>query len=119
MGKTSLVKCFVNNRFDDACLSSIGVKISRKSVDLGGNTLSHMPHHETLRKADDYCEQFLTIHPQAQIIIVASKCDLTEEHEINSIHLQNLFAKMKTSLFITGAEMGEHVEDAFYEKQVK
>ena len=32
VGKTSLVRRFVHNRFDDKYLSTIGVKVSRKSV---------------------------------------------------------------------------------------
>ena len=42
VGKTSLVERFVYNRFDDRYLSTIGVKISRKSVDLGHNTEVHL-----------------------------------------------------------------------------
>ncbi|MCB0063679.1 MAG: GTP-binding protein [Caldilineaceae bacterium] len=32
VGKTSLVRRFVHNRFDDAYISTIGVKVSRKTV---------------------------------------------------------------------------------------
>ena len=39
VGKTSLVKRFVEGRFDDSYLSTIGVKISRKSVEFAADDL--------------------------------------------------------------------------------
>lgn len=35
VGKTSLVRRFAENRFDDSYLSTIGVRVSRKVIDLG------------------------------------------------------------------------------------
>ncbi len=40
VGKTSLVRRFVYNRFDDKYLSTIGVKVSRKTV--------NVPHHDQI-----------------------------------------------------------------------
>jgi small GTP-binding protein len=40
VGKTSLVRRFVHNRFDDQYISTIGVKVSRKSV--------VVPHHTAI-----------------------------------------------------------------------
>lgn len=37
VGKTSLVRRFAENRFDDSYLSTIGVRVSRKVIDLGGD----------------------------------------------------------------------------------
>jgi hypothetical protein len=42
VGKTSLVRRFVDSVFSDKYLSTIGVKIDRKSVELGGTTLNLM-----------------------------------------------------------------------------
>ncbi len=38
VGKTSLVRRFVHNRFDDHYISTIGVKVSRKTVMAPGNS---------------------------------------------------------------------------------
>ncbi|MFX1259224.1 MAG: GTP-binding protein [Promethearchaeota archaeon] len=38
VGKTSLIKRFVENRFQESYISTIGVEISKKSVELGDNT---------------------------------------------------------------------------------
>lgn len=42
VGKTSLVRRFVDSVFSDKYLSTIGVKIDRKSVEIGGDTLNLM-----------------------------------------------------------------------------
>jgi len=39
VGKTSLVRRYVSGLFSDAYLTTVGVKIDKKSVDLGGRTL--------------------------------------------------------------------------------
>ena len=41
VGKTSLIRRFVENKFSDEYLSTIGVKISRKSVDVKIETKEH------------------------------------------------------------------------------
>ncbi len=42
VGKTSLVRRFVDSVFSDKYLSTIGVKIDRKSIDIGDTTLNLM-----------------------------------------------------------------------------
>lgn len=42
VGKTSLVRRFVDQLFDDRYLTTIGVKVDKKDVDLGGETLRLM-----------------------------------------------------------------------------
>lgn len=42
VGKTSLVRRFVHNKFEDKYLSTIGVNISKKTITLKGNTPSDL-----------------------------------------------------------------------------
>lgn len=42
IGKTSLIRRFVEGRFDEAYLSTIGTHISRKPLDLGGQALTFL-----------------------------------------------------------------------------
>jgi len=145
VGKTSLIERFVYNRFDDRYLSTIGVKISRKSVDLGNNTMAHLllwdlaggeefsgsqssylrgaagallvcdlTRKETLSAVKDYAEQLHAVQPKAKLILVANKCDLTNQHEINASDLEGLAAQLDAQFFITSAKTGEQVEDAFF-----
>ncbi len=144
VGKTSLIERFVYNRFDNAYLSTIGVKISRKSVSLRGNIMVHLllwdlaggeefsgtqasylrgaagallacdlTRYKTLSAVEIYAEKLHNIQPKASIIIVANKCDLSEQREINDADLQNLATKLDAPLFITSAKTGEQVENAF------
>lgn len=39
VGKTSLIRRFVENQFSDEYLSTVGVKISRKPVDIPGGSV--------------------------------------------------------------------------------
>lgn len=146
VGKTSLIERFVYNRFDDNYLSTIGVKISRKSVDIGngiktnlllwdlaggdefsGSQSSYLrgaagallvcdlTRKETLSVVEEYAGQLHAVQPNARIIIVANKCDLSGEFEISETDLQNLSNKLDAPFFLTSAKTGEKVEEVFFE----
>ena len=145
VGKTSLIERFVYNRFDDSYLSTIGVKISRKSMDIGNNTMAHLllwdlaggeefsgtqasylqgaagallvcdrTRKATLSAVEAYAVQLHAIQPKARIILIANKCDLTEQREVSETDLQKLGTKLGAPLFITSAKTGEQVEEAFF-----
>ncbi len=40
VGKTSLFNRFINNQFDDRYLTTIGVKVNKKSIEVEGNEVS-------------------------------------------------------------------------------
>jgi small GTP-binding protein len=108
VGKTSLVRRFVEGRFDDRYLSSIGVKISRKPVvvaqatvnlivwDLagsedynglqasylqgavGGIVICDLIRADTLRSWEYYTHRLRQVNPGARVVLVANKSDLVE-----------------------------------------
>ena len=118
VGKTSLVKRFVEGRFDDRYLSTIGVKISRKTIehdaqktnmivwDLAGgdeyirtNTsylrgaagaiiVCDLTRAQTLSTAREYAQQIRSLNAQAGIVFLGNKCDLVNEREISDLDLQ-------------------------------
>lgn len=120
VGKTSLVRRFVDGRFDDKYLSTIGVKISRMTVgvedkkanliiwDLAGGDeflrsnagylrgavgaliVCDLTRPQTLRAAYEYYEQIRGVNPSAKVILAANKADLTEEREISEQDLEEL-----------------------------
>jgi small GTP-binding protein len=113
VGKTSLVRRFVEGRFDDRYLSSIGVKISRKPVavastmvnlivwDLagsedynglqasylqgaaGGIVLCDVTRADTLKSWEYYSRRLLEVNPKARIVLVANKIDMAESRVLN------------------------------------
>lgn len=120
VGKTSLVKRYVEGRFDDRYLSTIGVKISRRSVkfeespvnliiwDLaggdeflrsnagylrgaaGGLLVCDLTRPQTLHAVEDYANQLRTINPDASIVVLGNKADLVEQRRISDENLEEI-----------------------------
>lgn len=120
VGKTSLVRRFVENRFDDKYLSSIGVKISRKTVlfseyslnlliwDLAGTDnipviesgymrgaagailVCDLTRPETLQTFQRLAEQFRTQNPNAILVGVGNKADLQDHHRLSEDELRSI-----------------------------
>lgn len=125
VGKTSLVRRFVEGRFDDKYLSTIGVKISRKTIsnhdsalnliiwDLAGgdeflrsNTsylrgavgaliVCDVTRPQTLTVAQSYVTQLRSINPEAQIVLVANKADLADDRMISDADMENVCADIR------------------------
>ncbi len=143
VGKTSLVRRFVEGRFNDKYLSTIGVKISRKPIprtdytlnlllwDLaGGDNFVNAPsnyligvtgailvcdltRHSTLRAYDRYVDQIKQFNEAAPILFLANKVDLIEERSITDDDLEKAIEPFNGTYFLTSAKTGEQVEEAF------
>ena len=143
VGKTSLVRRFVEGRFEDKYLSTIGVKISRKTLsrnthqlnlivwDLaGGEGFSGYPasylrgaagaflvfdltRPKTLESIRSYQEQFLAENPNAALVTLGNKVDLMDEAHTGKTFLETAAAQIKPPHLFTSAKTGENVEAAF------
>ncbi|MCA9958920.1 MAG: GTP-binding protein [Anaerolineales bacterium] len=143
VGKTSLVRRFVEDRFDDKYLSTIGVKVSRKTLQrvdntlnlmiwdlVGGNEFSRreigylvgatgalvvcdLTRLDTLDAVSQYSHQLRTVNPQSVLVFVGNKVDLTEQRVITDEQLQALSDSWNGSYLLTSAKTGEQVEFAF------
>ncbi|MCS6993535.1 MAG: GTP-binding protein [Anaerolineales bacterium] len=83
VGKTSLVRRFVEGRFDDRYLSTIGVKISRKSVELPHGRINLLLWD--LAGSDEFNGQIRAnyLRGAAGALIV---CDLTRPETLTGFH---------------------------------
>ncbi len=141
-GKTSLVQRFVHSLFSAKYHSTVGVKIDRKTVDLGGNSVNLLLWDVEGRTADqeipasylrgahavffvadgtrrDTFEQLFDLREHARSaagdvpsIVALNKVDLKEQWLVTPADT----AKLITSGFhvlTTSAKTGEGVEDAF------
>jgi len=129
-GKTSLIRRFVDNQFSDTYLSTIGVKISRKEIDVDGvvvqgliwdieggtetkpvNETYIMGAHgailvaditrkETLENIATYIKTVNRVSPAAPVILVLNKSDKLSEAD----H-QKVYGYAKESY----SEFGEHI----------
>lgn len=143
VGKTSLVRQFVEGRFDDKYHSTIGVKLSRKTVELdhlqmnlmiwdlvGGNEYLHtersylmgtagalivcdLTRESTLDAYARYTHQVRAVTPDAAIIYLANKSDLVNDQRITMAQLNQLCESLGGTFFLTSAKTGAGVLDAF------
>jgi small GTP-binding protein len=141
VGKTSLIRRFVEGRFDDEYLTTVGVVVSRKSVfypeytlnlliwDLaGGRDFSQSAHligvagamlvcdltrPTTLATIRTYAGQVRQVNPQTKFILLANKCDLMEERIIQDEQLHAMAEELNALMEVTSAKIGYGVDGAF------
>lgn len=143
VGKTSLIRRFVEDRFDDKYLSTIGVKISRKPLtredhllnlliwDLAGGDdfgkvsasylrgasgallVCDLTRAETLGKVADYARLLREMDETAVLVLVGNKADLVAEQQIGENALAQLAQDFAAPFLLTSALTGSNVEAAF------
>ena len=142
VGKTSLVRRFVKSIFDDKYLSTIGVKIEKKSVQLenaevvlniwdvaGEEEFFQIPKSyfngaagyllvidgtrpETLATGLEIKQRVTESAGECPWVVLLNKADLTEQWKLDAAALQPLTATGITPL-TTSALDGRNVEEAF------
>jgi len=143
VGKTSLVRQYVEGGFDDKYLSSIGVKISRKPLDRGDRKLNlilwdlsggenfarlqpsylqgaagalivlDLTRPETLEGLAGYVKQIQEVNKDAVIVFAANKADLEAERKIPKEKLEKVCEELKIPVLLTSAKTGKNVEKVF------
>lgn len=143
VGKTSLVRRFVEGRFDDKYLSTIGVKISRKVLtrpnykikmllwDLsGGQEISKaqlsylrgtagalivcdLTRSDTLAAFELYARQVRALNAKVPLVFVGNKADLKQERVISDAQLKQLCERLGGAYLLASAKTGMNVEDTF------
>jgi small GTP-binding protein len=143
VGKTSTVRRYVEGMFDDSYLSTIGVKISRKPVHIGsqlihliiwdlagGDQFVHtnsgylrgaagallicdLTRPETLITAERYSAEIRALNPEAVLILVGNKADLTRQRQLSEGDLTLAAQRINCPSLTTSAKNGTNVELAF------
>ncbi len=142
VGKTSLVKRFVESIFSDRYLTTVGVKIDKKVVPVDGQEVTLMlwdlygedefqkirmsylrgaagyllvadgTRPATLDKALAIQEEAEKIFGPTPFVVALNKCDLTAEWEISAERETEVAARAR-QIIRTSAKTGEGVELAF------
>lgn len=144
VGKTSLVSKFVHSIFSDKYLTTVGVKIDKKTVSVNGNDVTLMiwdlagdddyqrlqtsylrgtsgyllvadgTRQITLDNAIEIQARVKNAAGEIPFLLALNKSDLANQWEINDSRLSDLAAK-QWKFFKTSAKEGAGVEEAFVE----
>jgi small GTP-binding protein len=136
VGKTSLIRRYVDNAFDDRYLTTIGVKISKKKLlineqecelliwDLEGVTpqksipktyyggaagaifVGDVSRSETMKNIDEHIEVFKQINPNGHYVIAYNKSDLLKSDQMRSF-------QSTENVFLTSAKNDINVDTMF------
>jgi small GTP-binding protein len=123
VGKTSLIRRFVDDQFSDNYLSTVGVKISKKIItlednavqllvwDIEGSTkykaiapsylqgsggvliVADVTRPETVENLSQHIQLFLSVNPKGWIVIALNKADLLEENKVAKLLQLNQFSE--------------------------
>lgn len=85
VGKTSLVRQFVEGRFDDRYLSTIGVKISRKTVEIADKSTTAKLLIWDLAGGDDYSKVTSGYLTGASGVLMV--CDVTRKSTLTMLDI--------------------------------
>ena len=142
VGKTSLVRRYVENMFSDKYLTTIGVKIDKKVItiqketmtliiwDIAGENGYHQVHSSYLRGMSGYLlvadktrtstldnlldvqERVKVAFPEVPHILLMNKIDLTGQWDIDESAINKL-KRDGYDVMMTSAKTGQNVEEAF------
>jgi small GTP-binding protein len=143
VGKTSLVRRFVESRFSEGYLSTIGVRVSRRVVDLpprslnlmiwdtaGGDPFSSvvqsyyrgasgallvcdLTRGETVASIGRYAQEFRAVNPGSPLVVVGNKVDLASQRAVTDEQIAEASSAYGAPWYLSSAKTGEQVEQAF------
>lgn len=142
VGKTSLVRRYVQSMYDDVYHTTVGVKVDKKVLQIGETELSLMlwdlygedefqkmrwtylrgssgyllvadgTRRATLEKAMALEQRVREEVGEIPFILVVNKCDLVQEWDLDPV-IEAHFNARKWTVLHSSAKTGENVEEAF------
>jgi len=141
-GKTSLVGQFVHSKFSEKYLSTVGVKVDRKEVAVGGNAVNLLlwdlegrdgvqdlqtsyirgtsgiiyvvdgTRRETYTRLPELRDRVLGAVGEVPAVVALNKADLTDQWTLTDAD-RDALAGVQWHVFTTSAKTGDGVEAAF------
>lgn len=138
VGKSSLIKRFIHEKFSEQYMTTIGVKIDKKSVEVNGSSINmilwdiagessavkipkkyfmgahgliyvfDLTRPETYEGIADDIFEVSKDNPSIPSVVLGNKSDLAEDELIEEIR-----SEINVKFNLTSAKSGENVEDAF------
>lgn len=142
VGKTSMIRRYVFDDFDDRYITTLGTKITKKVIELEkyeltfqiwdiiGNINYHkiqaqyylgsegafiifdVTRKDTFDDVMNWTDAFLKVAPKAKLILIANKVDLEPTFDFEGA-MNDLASVYGAYTCATSAKTGEKVEDAF------
>ncbi len=143
VGKTSLVRRFIEGVFEDRYLSTIGVRVSRKVLTVRGIPLTllvwdlageekfvqvahsyyrgaagailvcDLTRADTFPSLKDHAQAFWSVNPHTPVAVVGNKVDLLEQRVIADEELAGIAAQLDAFWLTSSAKTGENVQGLF------
>ena len=79
----------------------------------GALAVADLTRPETIGELQNFCDRFLTVNPDAQLVIVGNKLDIFQNHDRTLSDLKKAAARYSAVFELTSAKTGKGVEDAF------
>lgn len=141
VGKTSLIRRYVLDLFDDQYIQTFGAKVSKKVLDLedvnltlmiwdvlgqktqktlhstyyaganGALLVCDMTRPETFEHLKHWVADLLEVSGEIPVIILGDKCDL--EMKIDPLDVEDFAATLGCPMMLTSAKTGQNVQEAF------
>jgi len=138
VGKTSLIRRYIDNSFSDSYLTTIGIKISKKQLRIndieceiliwdieGATPIKKIPHSyfkgasgaifvcdvsrgDTIDDLYEHINSFLIVNPNAKYVIAYNKVDL-----LSTGQKESLAIKLSGNEFMTSAKDDDNVTKLF------
>lgn len=138
VGKSSLIKRFVHQKFSDQYITTIGVKIDKKAIEINGTLINlilwdiageqsttripknyfvgahgliyvfDLSREETFQNIESDMMEIMKESQNIESMVLGNKSDLVDEEFI-----EDLRTEIPVAFNITSAKSGEHVEDTF------
>lgn len=148
VGKTSLVRRYVSSIYDDRYLTTVGVRIDKKELQVDGKdltlviwdiagedkitrlSLQHLRgmsgyflivdgcRRDTLETAERLRSEIDAAYPNVPCLLLLNKSDIRPQWEISDAALAP-FVVAQAQILETSAKTGEHVELAFHRLAVR
>ncbi len=141
VGKTSLIRRYVLDQFDDQYIQTFGAKVTKKVLDLEDVSLTlmiwdvlgqktqktlhssyytgangvllvcDMTRPDTFEHLNHWAADLMEVSGEIPVLVLGNKCDL--EMKIDPLDLEDFAATLGCSFMLTSAKTGQNVQEAF------
>jgi len=137
VGKSSLIRRYVLDQFDDKYVRTLGAKVEKKTmrIDVPGRhaqvgfrqllgdsffngaqgilAVADLTRRETLLVLTGWVEAVESVAGKVPVVLVANKADLTGQAQFGAAELAEMADTFGCTYVLTSAKNGQNVEDAF------